>query len=164
VSDSAAIRLELAAFLDGPAARDLPYPRETVRTLVERFLACAYLELGKAPHLLEGDELEEILRERLPAHFGVRDPLAAPLEDVLTAYLADLGQRAVVLHAYELQRALLGQSEAFRRRVATGDLAGRAPGRPAKPFVHRAEKTGRNDPCPCGSGKKFKQCCARLGH
>lgn len=21
------------------------------------------------------------------------------------------------------------------------------------------EKTGRNDPCPCGSGKKYKQCC-----
>ncbi|MDM1729451.1 SEC-C domain-containing protein, partial [Escherichia coli] len=21
------------------------------------------------------------------------------------------------------------------------------------------EKPGRNDPCPCGSGKKFKQCC-----
>lgn len=24
----------------------------------------------------------------------------------------------------------------------------------------RPEKTGRNDPCPCGSGKKFKRCCA----
>ena len=23
-----------------------------------------------------------------------------------------------------------------------------------------AKKTGRNDPCPCGSGKKFKQCCS----
>ena len=22
------------------------------------------------------------------------------------------------------------------------------------------EKIGRNDPCPCGSGKKYKQCCA----
>ena len=24
---------------------------------------------------------------------------------------------------------------------------------------HPREKTGRNDPCPCGSGKKYKQCC-----
>ena len=24
------------------------------------------------------------------------------------------------------------------------------------------EKTGRNDPCPCGSGKKFKKCCEAL--
>ncbi|WP_371924923.1 SEC-C metal-binding domain-containing protein [Endozoicomonas sp. SCSIO W0465] len=22
-------------------------------------------------------------------------------------------------------------------------------------------KTGRNDPCPCGSGQKFKKCCGR---
>jgi len=25
--------------------------------------------------------------------------------------------------------------------------------------VVRGERTGRNDPCPCGSGKKFKKCC-----
>jgi len=28
-----------------------------------------------------------------------------------------------------------------------------------KPKVRTAEKVGRNDPCPCGSGKKYKQCC-----
>jgi hypothetical protein len=26
-------------------------------------------------------------------------------------------------------------------------------------YVRSAPKTGRNDPCPCGSGKKFKKCC-----
>ena len=31
-----------------------------------------------------------------------------------------------------------------------------------KPIVRRAsEKVGRNDPCPCGSGKKYKQCCGK---
>jgi preprotein translocase subunit SecA len=25
--------------------------------------------------------------------------------------------------------------------------------------VRRGEKVGRNDPCPCGSGKKYKKCC-----
>jgi len=29
------------------------------------------------------------------------------------------------------------------------------------PFV-REQKIGRNDPCPCGSGKKYKQCCGKL--
>ena len=28
------------------------------------------------------------------------------------------------------------------------------------PFL-RVKKTGRNDPCPCGSGKKYKQCCLK---
>ncbi|MBI3410101.1 MAG: DUF1186 domain-containing protein [Planctomycetes bacterium] len=27
------------------------------------------------------------------------------------------------------------------------------------PFTHSALRVGRNDPCPCGSGKKFKKCC-----
>ena len=31
-----------------------------------------------------------------------------------------------------------------------------------KPVVHKKnEKVGRNDPCPCGSGKKYKKCCGR---
>ena len=28
-----------------------------------------------------------------------------------------------------------------------------------RPFKREAPKVGRNDPCPCGSGKKFKKCC-----
>ncbi len=29
------------------------------------------------------------------------------------------------------------------------------------PYVRKTAKVGRNDPCPCGSGKKYKQCCGR---
>jgi preprotein translocase subunit SecA len=32
----------------------------------------------------------------------------------------------------------------------------------AAPYVREGEKVGRNDPCPCGSGKKYKQCHGRL--
>jgi hypothetical protein len=31
----------------------------------------------------------------------------------------------------------------------------------SKPFVRTAPKVGRNEPCPCGSGKKYKNCCGR---
>ena len=31
-----------------------------------------------------------------------------------------------------------------------------------KPFVRDEQKVGRNDPCPCGSGKKYKQCHGKL--
>jgi preprotein translocase subunit SecA len=30
------------------------------------------------------------------------------------------------------------------------------------PFVRDGRKVGRNEPCPCGSGKKFKQCHGKL--
>ena len=29
------------------------------------------------------------------------------------------------------------------------------------PFKRESTKVGRNDPCPCGSGKKYKKCCGR---
>ena len=32
-----------------------------------------------------------------------------------------------------------------------------------QPFVRSGQKVGRNDPCPCGSGKKYKQCHGKLG-
>ena len=30
---------------------------------------------------------------------------------------------------------------------------------PPSPVVHLTPKIGRNDPCPCDSGRKFKKCC-----
>jgi preprotein translocase subunit SecA len=35
------------------------------------------------------------------------------------------------------------------------------PNRPGPPptVVRKGDKIGRNDPCPCGSGKKYKKCC-----
>ena len=38
-----------------------------------------------------------------------------------------------------------------------GDNAGEK----KKPYVRKTKKVGRNDPCPCGSGKKYKNCCGR---
>jgi uncharacterized protein len=40
------------------------------------------------------------------------------------------------------------------------DLRGAAKG----PLHRRAPKVGRNDPCPCGSGRKYKHCCAQILH
>jgi len=39
--------------------------------------------------------------------------------------------------------------------------SGYAPAQPARTFRRPNAKVGRNDPCPCGSGKKFKKCCMR---
>ncbi len=49
---------------------------------------------------------------------------------------------------------------------ATPGLAGRTRAaeqgdRPKGTPVHRTDKAGRNDPCPCGSGKKYKKCCGK---
>ncbi len=37
------------------------------------------------------------------------------------------------------------------------------PYQPAEPFERVYRKIGANEPCPCGSGKKFKKCCRGNG-
>ena len=58
-----------------------------------------------------------------------------------------------------LARVQVG-STVKRERVAkvTGESAG-ADGTVKKQPVKKGQKVGRNDPCPCGSGKKYKKCC-----
>jgi preprotein translocase subunit SecA len=55
------------------------------------------------------------------------------------------------------------ESSALGQQTAAGGKAGgAAPAAAAAPFVRSAKKVGRNEPCPCGSGKKYKQCHGKL--
>jgi preprotein translocase subunit SecA len=49
----------------------------------------------------------------------------------------------------------LGESESVEAAPGQGDAE-------QQPYVRPTEKVGRNEPCPCGSGKKFKQCHGKL--
>ena len=53
------------------------------------------------------------------------------------------------------------ESEVKRERVAEGIVATTAGDGTVKKQPRKVQKIGRNDPCPCGSGKKYKQCCGR---
>ena len=55
-----------------------------------------------------------------------------------------------------LPEALSGQADA-----AAAGVDMRGPPAAVEPIRNLGNKVGRNDPCPCGSGKKFKNCCAK---
>ncbi|MEK7448396.1 MAG: preprotein translocase subunit SecA [Planctomycetota bacterium] len=67
----------------------------------------------------------------------------------------------------EFSHQEIGSFEGMERRDAAAGSS-RSPGRaggPAQPAIEKSKpvksvsKVGRNDPCPCGSGKKYKKCC-----
>jgi|SoiMethySBSTD1v2_1073268.scaffolds.fasta_scaffold909324_2 preprotein translocase subunit SecA len=159
------VLLDAAAFMDAPHARGLEASAADVRTVVQRFLSACYEDLGLAPKALDAEEMQTLLREVLPRWFGVRDPLARVAEPVIERYLEFLAEEAVVPAAFEQRRALAEHAESFRRIVASGTAheGGVVTRGKGTTIEHRADKTGRNDPCPCGSGKKFKKCCMRIG-
>ena len=53
------------------------------------------------------------------------------------------------------------EGEVKRERVADGIVASTSGDGTVKKQPRKVQKIGRNDPCPCGSGKKYKQCCGR---
>ena len=158
--------LDAAEFLDSEVSVSIQAASTTeIREIVQRYLAACYEDLGMAPRLLGADEMGSLLTEWLPRRFGTKDPLAAAVGEVLGVYLSYLDETVVVTAAYEQRCALDANLADFERVVASGAAHADGIAVTSKPstVVHRADKTGRNDACPCGSGKKFKKCCMRLG-
>ncbi|MFT4511394.1 MAG: hypothetical protein ACI89X_004132 [Planctomycetota bacterium] len=158
------VLLDAAAFVDSAhALRIDSASTDGIRTITQRFLKVAYEDLGKAPRQLHGDELQTALSQMLPRHFGKKDPLAQAVPDVMCAYLDHLQETGILSHHYELKQAVEAATEPFLAAVASGNAHAQGPTttEKGKPFVHGASKTGRNDPCPCGSGKKLKKCCGK---
>jgi preprotein translocase subunit SecA len=94
-------------------------------------------------------------------------PPAPPPEEALQAQGAAVsahgdgdgnGRRApkmVSTSADDLEEAFMRRK---RRELEQARMAGAGDAQPVQQVVRGQEKVGRNDPCPCGSGKKFKKC------
>ena len=87
------------------------------------------------------------------------------------AFTAFPARRASPRHRIPLQDWLLALAGAFSAAYLVlfhEELAGRAGAptpvaeAPKQKPVRVMDKTGPNDPCPCGSGKKYKKCCGKL--
>jgi preprotein translocase subunit SecA len=70
----------------------------------------------------------------------------------------DFQQSPAQSHA-QSQGESQGESQHLRQQQEAIDNSNQS--RPVEPVRNREAKIGRNDPCPCGSGKKYKVCCLR---
>ncbi len=64
--------------------------------------------------------------------------------------------RAVATSVDDLEEAFQRRK---RRELEQARMAGAGDRQPVQQVVRSGAKVGRNDPCPCGSGKKYKKCC-----
>ncbi|MBV8882217.1 MAG: SEC-C domain-containing protein [Planctomycetaceae bacterium] len=102
---------------------------------------------------LSDAELRRLLLEVLPSLDlppALRPAVPGTLQEYLS-WLEDTGRLAGGRSLGLLVRAL---GPAYQERCAPGG------GLRVPPVVKKTPDIGRNDPCPCGSGKKYKKCCA----
>ncbi|MFQ5744356.1 MAG: preprotein translocase subunit SecA [Acidobacteriota bacterium] len=116
-------------------------------------------------HLYALDRLKEGIGLR---GYGQRDPLVEYKRESFDMYreMHDRIQGEVVRYAFQLepmspqereqelarQRAQAQQTQRIAAAAGGGGTA-------VQTVVREKQKIGRNDPCPCGSGKKYKKCC-----
>ena len=159
-------------------------PREELRDLLANRVTAAYEERERAIGEEQMRELERLILLRVMdskwmEHLRAMDDLREGIG--LRAY----GQRDPLMEykfeAYEMFQAMLQEMQEdviqllFRVRLvseeqqrqqdrlaqAVTNRNGDGDGGNKQVPVRRETKVGRNDPCPCGSGKKYKRCCGR---
>ncbi len=150
---------------------------------IEKMVVLQVIDDKWKDHLREMDDLKEGIHLRA---YGQKDPLVEYKTEAFRMFmdLLDLINTEIVTSVFKLfpatqqlpvrgpQRppradqmrtthdSALGMGFHANREPIPG--GGQDPSRPGKPQpIHVEQKIGRNDPCPCGSGKKYKQCHGR---
>ncbi len=143
--------------------REKEFSAETMREL-ERLVTLRVINTRWTDHLSYIEYLEEGIH--LQGYSGI-DPLIIYRKEAFGAWQSLLQAiREDVVHLlFRVQVTPRPQQRPVRppRPTPTAPTASGAGARPRGPAGHpqKAGKTGRNDPCPCGSGRKYKHCCGQ---
>ena len=134
-------------------ARERELGSETMRE-IERIVMLRIVDDKWMDHLDAMDQLREGIGLRA---YGQKDPL---IEYKFEGYemfqnMISSIQDDVVRYIFRVNVVQPQQQQS--RRMVENRYAEEGPRQPSR----RESKVGRNDPCPCGSGKKFKKCCGR---
>ncbi len=132
-----------------------PLMRELERVIMLRVVDEYWMD-----HIDAMTELRQGIRLRA---YAQTDPIIAYKQESLHMFeeMIDAIQEETIRRIYSFR--LKTQEEIKRERVASGitEGFGGGGGKTVKKQPRRVQKIGRNDPCPCGSGKKYKNCCGR---
>ncbi len=133
-------------FIDAFLAADAGRPFAGIRKDAQDILAAFLESAARKPGDLDPASVEAALRSVIPRMKKQRLADAPPL---FSSFIAFAGEKAGLKEAGPL---------AEEARMRAGELA-KEDEKKRQPVKLEGPATGRNDPCTCGSGKKYKKCC-----
>ena len=107
------------------------------------------------------DAMEQLKRSVGLKAYGQKDPVIAFREessDMFEEMIANIREGTV---QFVLCAVLRSEEDVKREQKMTPTETNGGDGSEKNRPVKKAEKVGRNDPCPCGSGLKYKKCCGK---
>ena len=140
--------------------REQAFGEETMRE-IERSMLLRCVDLKWMDHI---DAIDELKRGIGLVAYGQKDPIVAFREesaDMFDAMIDAIREDTVRI---VLSAKFRTDEEVKREQVSkVTATSGGGDGTEEKRPVRKSGKIGVNDPCPCGSGKKYKKCCGRPG-
>jgi preprotein translocase subunit SecA len=137
--------------------READIGNETMRYL-EKVVFLQVLDAQWKDHLLAIDYLKEGIGLR---GYGQRDPLTEYKKEAFDLF-AELTGRISMDTVSRLFKIQIREEEGVKKHQVQPKQPiryNRGEGSETNQPITRGKKIGRNDPCPCGSGKKYKKCC-----
>ncbi|OHA53034.1 MAG: preprotein translocase subunit SecA [Candidatus Terrybacteria bacterium RIFCSPLOWO2_01_FULL_48_14] len=144
-------------FLKDSLAKQLDAVAEDQRQELARQVTLRTIDLLWMEHLETMEALRDAVRLRA---YGQKDPLVEYKNDA-SRYFRQLDQTMRSTAVRMLFKAHISRTHADSTRTYAENLPAHADSQRQSASSQRksaAEKVGRNDPCPCGSGKKYKKC------
>jgi preprotein translocase subunit SecA len=153
------------------------YYRPEMRKM-ERALVLQLLDTAWKDHLLSMDHLRSSVGLRGYAQVDPKVEYKREGMRIFDQMWTSVGERVtdLIFRMEQLDERFVGstwkESEAVHQDAqSAGEIAsqqqaaieGTEVDHKPQPIRNRQQRVGRNDPCPCGSGKKFKQCCMKKG-
>lgn len=138
-------------FCSSDRMRDVASPvHEHAPAILVEFLvaACAVREIE--PSEIEETDAKSALLDRI-AKLNLPEQAREHVPDLCAVFLTQLEEEGRLGGGRMLGAYVRALKEPYLE-AASGKK---------KPFVRPGSKIGRNDPCPCGSGRKYKACCLR---
>lgn len=154
-------REELKEYLQKLAVDYYEQREESITPAIMRELENLVMLKVVDSHWMQHLDAMDMLREGVGLRaYGQRDPL---VEYKLEAYdmfqaMIDAIQDDVVRYMYRVNVVTQPKVEDRLQNATVNNPSGDNEADAKKPVV-KGETIGRNDPCPCGSGKKYKNCC-----
>ena len=138
------------------AAKEEKYGTEIIREL-ERMVMLRVVDEYWMDNIDAMDELKQGIGLRA---YGQHDPVVAYKEEGYQMFESMINsiREETVSRMFRLQIQVNGEVKRERVAKETGTNAASNSEVKQQP-VRKAKKAGPNDPCPCGSGKKYKKCC-----
>ncbi len=154
-----ALTREFTESLKSKSKESKTFAEYLTKSLLNYLFFLQHKEIGE----LNEEHIRHFLFEYAPQKLVINSDTGKEVPEILNKLVDFLDTEGYIKNGIQLKKTISENIKGFNKLLPTQKSPARLPIKApkGKPPVSGQVKIGRNDPCPCGSGKKYKKCCGK---